>query len=182
MEYFDILDDKGALTGKVKARHEVHRDGDWHRAANLWLINGRGEILLQRRSLMKESFAGLWDLSCAGHVQAGSNSRETIMREAEEELGVRILAEELVLLTTIQERFVLNEGKYHDNEFRDIYLVRKDLEISDCRLQVEEVAEVKWMALKDFRLDLGVNPHLYTPHDREYEVAFARYVWPEKSM
>jgi len=30
-EYFDVLDENGNKTGKIKLRSEVHRDGDWHK-------------------------------------------------------------------------------------------------------------------------------------------------------
>ena len=47
-EYFDILDENGNKTGKTKLRSEVHRDGDWHKAVHIWIINNKGDILLQR--------------------------------------------------------------------------------------------------------------------------------------
>ena len=54
-EYFDILDDNGNKTGKIKLRSEVHRDGDWHKAVHIWILNQSGDILLQRRSATKDS-------------------------------------------------------------------------------------------------------------------------------
>lgn len=41
-EYFDVLDSNGHKTGRIKLRSEVHRDGDWHRAVNIWIVNGGG--------------------------------------------------------------------------------------------------------------------------------------------
>lgn len=38
-EYFDLLDENGNKTGKTKLRNEVHRDGDWHKAVHIWIIN-----------------------------------------------------------------------------------------------------------------------------------------------
>ena len=55
MEYFDVLDENGNKTGKLKLRNEVHRDGDWHRGVHVWIINSFGELLLQRRSPNKEN-------------------------------------------------------------------------------------------------------------------------------
>ena len=48
-EYFDILDENGKKTGKTKLRKEVHKDGDWHKAVHVWIINDKNEILLQRK-------------------------------------------------------------------------------------------------------------------------------------
>ena len=33
MEMFDVRRPDGALTGRVKTREDVHRDGDWHGTA-----------------------------------------------------------------------------------------------------------------------------------------------------
>jgi len=172
LEYFDILNPDGTMAGYKAPRVEAHAKGLWHRAANLWLINNKNEILLQKRAPQKDSFPGLWDLSAAGHVPAGSTTLETIVREANEEIGVEVDPTKLVLLTTIQESFILNDGKYLDNEFRDIYMVKMDLDMTTCQLQEEEVTELKWMPLKEFQRDLVEQKHLYTPHAKEYAVVF----------
>ena len=56
MEYFDVLTPDGGRTGQVKERSAVHRDGDWHGTAHIWLVrrqNGRLQVLLQKRSRKK---------------------------------------------------------------------------------------------------------------------------------
>jgi len=73
-EYFDLLDEKGNKTGKTKLRSEVHRDGDWHKAVHIWIINEQGDILLQRRSPNKDSDPNKLDISCAGHLTTGDDS------------------------------------------------------------------------------------------------------------
>jgi hypothetical protein len=42
-----------------KPRQAVHRDGDWHRAVHIWLINSKGELVLQKRSKFKDTFPGI---------------------------------------------------------------------------------------------------------------------------
>jgi hypothetical protein len=56
MEYVDVLDSSGRPVGKMKPKSEVHRDGDWHGAAHLWILNREGQILIQRRSPTKENW------------------------------------------------------------------------------------------------------------------------------
>ena len=70
-ELIDILDEKGNKIGVSKTRGEVHAKGLWHQAAHVWIYNSKGEILLQKRSMQKESWPGRWDISAAGHVQQG---------------------------------------------------------------------------------------------------------------
>ena len=100
-EYFKILDEKGNLTGEKKLRSEVHRDGDWHKAVHIWIINDKGEILLQRRCATKDSNPNMLDISCAGHLSSGDKSLDGALRELKEELNIEANADELHYIKTI---------------------------------------------------------------------------------
>ncbi len=169
IEYLDILDANGDKTGVTKPKSDAHRDGDWHRTAYIWFVNSKGEVLLQKRSLKKDTSGGLWDISAAGHVSAGQTSIEGAIRETREELGVDILPEDLQFICTAK-----TEGKprqnpqFHNREFQDSYLVRRDLDISKLTLQASEVDEVKWVDIHEFkkwtleeRSDLVRHPEVY---------------------
>jgi isopentenyl-diphosphate Delta-isomerase len=91
MDYVDVLDSSGRSVGKMKSKSEVHRDGEWHGAAHLWILNREGQILIQRRSPTKENWPNLWDVSVAGHISAGEGPVEAALREAQEELGVTLV-------------------------------------------------------------------------------------------
>src|ERR1700730_13316269 len=95
MELIDVLTPDGEPTGIRKPKALIHRDGDWHRAAHIWIATNDGRILLQRLSLQKENHPGLWDVSAAGHVSSGESVVDSAVREAEEELGLRIDPSEL---------------------------------------------------------------------------------------
>ena len=91
MEYFDICDENGRPLGETVSRAEAHRRGIRHRTAHIWiirLVQGRYEVLLQQRSLQKDSFPGLFDTSSAGHVPAGQEPLPSALRELKEELGL----------------------------------------------------------------------------------------------
>ncbi|KAL9188547.1 hypothetical protein ACHAXT_006925 [Thalassiosira profunda] len=79
-------------TGEMKERGQVHKDGDWHRSVQAWIVqpesqNNAARVLLQRRSPYKDTHPNQLDVSCAGHVNAGDDILDTMMRELEEELG-----------------------------------------------------------------------------------------------
>ena len=97
-EPLDVLHADGRPTGRSKRRGRVHRDGDWHRAVHIWLYNDRRELLLQKRSRQKDTHPGMWDVSCAGHLTAGDDSRTAAVRELHEELGLEAGPEELRFL------------------------------------------------------------------------------------
>ena len=145
IELIDVLTPDGKPTGARKPKNQIHRDGDWHRAAHVWIIAPDGRFLLQRRSLRKENNPGLWDVSAAGHLSAGESAAEAAMRETFEEIGLGLAREDLRFVTTLPQSSVLNDGKYIDNEFHEIFLVRRDVDIASLKLDAEEVAEVRWV-------------------------------------
>ena len=161
IEQIDVLVPDGKPAGIRKPKDEIHRDGDLHRAAHVWIIATDGRILLQRRSLRKENNPGLWDVSCAGHVSAGESAIDAAVRETQEELGLTIVPAELEFVASLQEKSVLNDGKYIDNEIHEIFLVRRDVDVASLALDPEEVAEVKWV--DQLRPDAT-----FVPHAEEY--------------
>jgi isopentenyldiphosphate isomerase len=66
-------------------RREAKASGRAVGAVNALVLNGRGEVLLQKRPRDKEN-GGLWDKSVGGHVSAGEEFDATLRREAGEEL------------------------------------------------------------------------------------------------
>jgi 16S rRNA (adenine1518-N6/adenine1519-N6)-dimethyltransferase len=69
-------------------RATIHRENLLHRAVHIFILNRRGELLLQKRSYRKDKFPRRWDSSAAGHVNAGESYRDCAMRELKEELGI----------------------------------------------------------------------------------------------
>ena len=118
-EYFDILDENGNKTGKTKLRSEVHRDGDWHKAVHIWIINENGDILLQRRCATKDSNPNMLDISCAGHLTDGDESLTGAIRELKEELNLDINREDLQFIKTLK-RSSKYTSTFINNEFDDL--------------------------------------------------------------
>lgn len=165
-ELIDVLTPEGQPTGKRKPKDAVHRDGDWHRAAHVWIIDRHNRVLLQRRSPRKENNPGLWDVSAAGHLSAGESAVDAAVRETLEELGLHIDAAELEFVTTLRESCVLNNKTYIDNEFHDVFIVRRDVDLGTLKLDPAEVGEVKWV--KQLKPDAS-----FVPHAEEYALISA---------
>lgn len=80
MEYIDIVDEQGNPTGEKVERSIAHSQGIRHRTAHIWIVrkvNGRYQVLMQKRAMNKESFPGMFDTSSAGHIQAGDEPLES---------------------------------------------------------------------------------------------------------
>ncbi len=110
MEYLDVLDANGNPTGEKKSRAEIHRNGDWHRVVDVWILNSTQELLLQKRSAEKENNPNLWNISVAGHIASGDSAVPTAIREAQEELGVSFAEKDFAYLFSLTEQSIHRGG------------------------------------------------------------------------
>ncbi|MBV9493132.1 MAG: NUDIX domain-containing protein [Acidobacteria bacterium] len=164
-EPIDIVDADGAATGVIKPKPDAHRDGDWHRAAHLWIVTPDRRVLLQRRSWKKENRPGLWDVSVAGHLSAGESAEEAAIREAQEEIGWTVDPRALRHIGTLKQQAVLNDGTYVDNEIHEVFLLEADVDPRALVLQDGEVDEVMLVPVGE----LALQPDL-VPHEGELEL------------
>lgn len=145
-ELFDVYDDQDQWIGTAE-REEVHARGYWHHTFHCWLAragdNGEAMVLFQQRAAGKDTNPGNFDITVAGHLVAGETPKDAV-REIEEELGFAVGFEQLTHLVTIKEEA---DGVYHgkrilDREVSDVFGYAADLELTQFRLQEEEVAGV----------------------------------------
>lgn len=162
MEILDVLNPDGSHAGRTKRKDEAHRDGDLHLSAHLWLATRDGRVLLQRRASVKENWPDLWDISVAGHVSAGERAIDAAIREAQEELGLTVRAEELTYLGRLRYHAVLNGGAYIENEFHDVFLAFREIDLAALVLDPVEVADVALVRPEELAR------YEVVPHEEEY--------------
>ncbi len=153
MEYLDMVDEAGIPTGETVSREEAHAKGILHRTAHVWIVrkvNGRMEILLQKRSEEKESFPGMFDTSSAGHIPAGEEPLPSALRELSEELGIRAREDQLHYAGTfrIQYEKVFHGSLFRDNEVTTVFVYQEPVTAEELTLQASEVSEVRWFDLQ----------------------------------
>ena len=122
-EFFDVLNEKGEYTGKVENREKCHKEGLWHKAVVVFIINSKGQVLLQKRSSKKKLWPNMWDITAGGHVLTGEFGFEATIRECKEELGIKLQKNDLtfigsVITTNIKDDIV-------NNHFNEYYIARK---------------------------------------------------------
>jgi isopentenyldiphosphate isomerase len=86
-EIFDVVNARDEVIGQAP-RREVHARGLRHRAVHVLVFNRRGEVFLQKRSLLKDTAKGKWDSSSSGHVDTGEDYDACAVRELREEIGL----------------------------------------------------------------------------------------------
>jgi len=170
MEYLDIYDENGKSLGQKVPRKEAHEKGLWHKAVHIWVINSKGEVLIQKRSSLKHNHPNMWDISAAGHVSAGDNDIISAIREVEEEIGLKLEQENLIQIGTVKQ-MAKKEG-YINNEINPIYIVKMDLDSSKIKKQESEVAEVKFMPYKELQRFIEEKNPSFVLHPEEYKLLF----------
>lgn len=174
LEYFDLLDEKGNFLGTTKERNAVHRDGDWHKAIHIWIINEKGEILLQRRCETKDSDPNMLDISCAGHLSAGDSSLEGALRELKEELNLEIDPSELSFIKTLKRSWKDSHG-FVDNEYNDLYILRTNKKIAEMVYQKEEISEIFFVSYKKFKEMVTNKQSDMIMYDEEFQILFQMF-------
>ena len=142
-EFFDVLDENGNYTGKVETREKCHKEGFWHKAVVVFIINSKGQVLLQKRSVSKKMWPNMWDMTAGGHVLSGEFGFEAILREAKEELGIELEEKDLRFIGSVISTD--KKGDIINRHFNEYFIANKDLDETKLELQPEEVSEVKWV-------------------------------------
>jgi len=148
-EQVDIYDDTLRKVG-VTGRLEAHKRGLWHFNFHCWIITHRsgGAVLFQIRSEVKPSFPGLLDSTVGGHYSAGEGLRE-VMREIEEEIGIKVRLKDLVPIgSRVDVAFYDGVSK---REIAQVFFLEDDRPLTDYRLSAEEV-----VALMEVPVDAGL--------------------------
>ncbi len=70
---------------------QAHVEGRLHRAFSVFVFDGAGRLLLQRRAGSKYHSAGLWSNTCCGHPRPHEPVEVAASRRLFEEMGFRIL-------------------------------------------------------------------------------------------
>lgn len=177
-EFFDVLNEKGNFTGKTESREKCHKEGLWHKAVVVFIINSKNQVLLQRRSPNKRMWPNMWDVTAGGHVLAGEFGFEAIIREAKEELGIELNKNEMTFLgSSISTNYKADIINKHFNEY---YIVNKDLDETRLTLQKEEVTEVKWIDKNDIIQKIKNNYDEITDKEGCWEYLMKYYDWKDR--
>ena len=139
----------------VMEKLEAHRIPTLHRAISVFIVNTKGEWLLQQRALGKYHSNCLWTNTCCSHPRPGESNLEAARRRLQEEMGMEA---ELSELFHFMYREVL------DNDLTEYELDHVFVGISDQvpKINADEVHNYKYVAYEDLKEDIKNNPWNYT--------------------
>lgn len=174
-EYFDVLNEKGEYTGIVETREKCHKEGLWHKAVVVFIINSKRQVLLQKRSANKKMWPNMWDITAGGHVLTGEFGFEAIIREAKEELGIELNKSDITFIgatTSINIKADIN-----NNHFNEYYIANKDIDETKIKLQEEEVSDAKWIDRDEIIERIKDNYNGITDKEGCWEYLVKYYEW-----
>ena len=136
MEYLDIYDDEGYVTGRKIIRGDKSAKIGEHEHIAVGVIfieNDKGEFLIQKTSKEK----GGEFSTTGGHIDSGETPEVSIRREVEEELGINVDNENIESLGYL----------LFDMPLRYLFYLKKNIDINDVKVQKEEVDYVEYMSV-----------------------------------
>lgn len=157
-----IVDNDDQIIG-FKYRADLDKN-DLYRVSALWITNSHGDILLSKRHHTKINHPEKWHTAVAGTVEVGETYEENIIKEAEEELGLK----------NIQPTFgpkTKNETDFQ--HFTQWFLLNIDKKIEDFKIQEDEVEEIKWFTPVELKEQLQNHLEDFVPTMKKYFELFS---------
>ncbi|MBM9593454.1 isopentenyl-diphosphate Delta-isomerase [Rhodobacteraceae bacterium MCCB 386] len=151
----------GALRPVEKLR--VHREALRHKAVSVFVMDGDA-LLLQRRAADKYHTPGLWTNTCCTHPDWNEAAEACAARRLREELGITGL--DLQHREQVEYRAEVGGGLV-EHEVVDLFVAeaRRPLPMSP---DPAEVADARWVDLRDLEAEVELEPERFTPWLRIY--------------
>ena len=134
---------------------EAHQKAILHRAFSVFILNERGELMLQQRAHDKYHSPSLWTNTCCSHQREGEGNVEAGKRRLEEEMGFTTDLTELFHFI-YQAPF---ENGLTEHELDHVMLGYYQ---GSPKINKLEVADWKWMNIQNISESIKINPQEYT--------------------
>lgn len=141
-EILDVYDENKVKTEKKHIREDyILKANEYILVVEVLILNSKGEILLGQRSKNKNKNPLKWEAT-QGSVKSGENSVKAAARELQEELGIDVQEEEL--------NYVMTSKDDYEHTFKDMFWVKKDIDINEVKFTDGEVVDAKWVDINEF--------------------------------
>lgn len=153
-----ILVDKNDKEIGYMEKIDAHKNsGTLHRAFSIFIFNSRGEMLLQKRSIKKHHFGGLWTNACCSHPLKGEMLEQAAHRKLKQEMGFDCSIKEI--FSFIYQADCPNGSGLSEHEFDHVFVGIYDGEVNPNQ---EEIDEYKYVDVSELKTDIKIDPDKYT--------------------
>ncbi|MBM1107957.1 isopentenyl-diphosphate Delta-isomerase [Aurantibacter crassamenti] len=144
---------------------EAHEKAVLHRAFSVFIMNEKGETMLQQRAADKYHSPLLWTNTCCSHQRLGESNLQA---------GKRRLFEEMGFETELKELFSFVYKAPFDNGLTEHELdhVMIGYFENEPTINTDEVANWKWQKPDAIKADIASSPEKYTEW---FKIIFERF-------
>ena len=126
-----------------------------YRISHIWILDSKNKLLICKRPSQRESYGGLWTSTAGGHVTAGESYKEAAIREAEEELGIKL---------QVKHAFKLD---YHHprgcHVFIDLWFARNPDNLAEIKFDSEEIIESRFVSFEELAKEMVEDADKFNP-------------------
>lgn len=153
-----LLDEDGRPNGSASKAAVHGLDTPLHLAFSCHVLSDDGRMLLTRRALTKQAFAGVWTNAFCGHPAPGEPMEDAVRRRGLRELGLTL--ESLALVLPDFRYRATDASGIVENEVCPVYLTTVD---ADPRPAPDEVAAWRWIDSAELRAAVAADPGGFSP-------------------
>lgn len=158
-EYIYQIYENGEIKGLCD-RKKAHQSGILHLSVQCWVMNEKGEVLIQRRSNIKDKSVGKFDVSFGGHCVETLDDTDilitNVVKEGAEELGLNIQRDEIINIGS--GRYTSSNGQ--NKELIHVYLIYRQSNTTFVFYD-GEVSETKWIDIDTLYNNILNHPNMY---------------------
>ncbi len=152
-----ILVDKFDNPIGVQDKLKAHQEGKLHRAVSLFVINEKGEWLIQQRAAHKYHSSLLWSNTCCTHPFPDEKIEDAIIRRAYEEMGLK---EIFYMEKVFDFRYKVGlDNNLIEHEFDHVFIGFSN---ETPKINKDEVENYKIVNFIDLYSDVDKHPEKYT--------------------
>ncbi len=141
-EFFPLITESGEVVGRATRRYCHSGSMALHPVIHLHIFDREGRLYLQKRSMRKDIAPGKWDTSVGGHVDYGEDLLSAVVREAREEVGIKVAESELQFLF----QYIWQSSR--ERELVTAFAITYDGVISPDHDEVDEGRFFTWQELQ----------------------------------
>ena len=157
----DEQDNPIGLMGKL----EAHQKAVLHRAFSVFILNDKGELMLQQRAAGKYHSPNLWTNTCCSHPREGETTVEAGKRRLQEEMG---FVTDLTDVQTFIYKAPFDNG-LTEHELDHILIGYYN---EAPNINPDEVGDWCWELPENIKKDIAAHPHRYTEW---FKIIFDRF-------
>lgn len=155
MEILDEVDENNKFTGRKLDKDYMHNNKIFHREVCAVIVNEKNECLIQKRASCKKQKPNMWGLT-AGHVDAGEEEQNALVREIKEEIGIEVSKNRFEFIDIEK----VNEDK--NACYCYYYYIKIKEKIEEMTMQENEVSDLKYITIDELEHIINTKAEGYT--------------------